>query len=155
EKETARAGEEKQRKKAEEAARQKEIARLEAVDAKNRAEEEERQAKLQASIAQAVNDLLLVDLLGQADIANQPLMVDGVVRERDPNLTVRELLDRAAREIEGKFAKQELTEAAIRTTIGKAYYALGEFPDAQKHLERAVQLRTAAKGEGHPDTLTS
>ena len=67
-------------------------------------------------------------------------------------MTVRELLDRAAREIEGKFAQQELTEAAIRLTIGDAYRALGEFPESQKHLLRSVQLRTAKLGPDHADT---
>ncbi len=147
EKEEARAAEVQQRRDAE---RQ----RQEAVEQTDRAEKAEREAKEQADIALAVNDFLQKDLLGQADVANQPLLVGGVV-ERNPNVTVRELLDRAAREIAGKFTDQPLTEASIRLTIGDAYLALGRYAEAQQHLERSVQLRTARLGADHPDTMTS
>jgi serine/threonine protein kinase/tetratricopeptide (TPR) repeat protein len=123
--------------------------------AKNRAEQAEREARDQAAIAQAVNDFVQNALLGQADIGNQPLLLGGQKVERNPKVTVRDLLDRAARSIEGRFTQQELTEAAIRMTIGRAYRALGEYPEARKHLERAVQLRTAQLGADHADTLTA
>ena len=63
------------------------------------------------------------DLLGLSDISRQT-----GIGERNRNITVRELLDRAALEIDAKFPGQELTEAAIRLTIGDAYMALGEYP---------------------------
>ena len=94
-------------------------------------------------------------LLEQADTGNQPRLIGGLPMARNPKVTVRELLDRAAREIEGKFANQELTEAAIRLTIGDAYLALGQYAEAEKHLERSVQLRTAKRGADHPDTFRS
>src|SRR5262249_5850193 len=72
---------------------------------RQRAEKAERRATVGAAIVRAVNDFLLRDLLGQADVGNQ-------VGVRDRNVTVRELLDRAARQIEGKFPGKELTEAA-------------------------------------------
>jgi serine/threonine protein kinase/tetratricopeptide (TPR) repeat protein len=121
--------------------------------AKNRAEQAEREAQDQAAIAQAVNDFVQNALLGQADIGNQPLLLGGPNEGRNPKVTVRELLDRAALGIEGKFPHQELTEAAIRMTIGNAYRALGQYPEAQKHLERALQLRTAQLGPEHAETL--
>ena len=49
--------------------------------------------------AAAVSAFLQNDLLGQADLANQSAEGAG----RDPDVTVRTLLDRAARTIEGKF----------------------------------------------------
>ena len=49
--------------------------------------------------AAAVSAFLQNDLLGQADLANQP----GAGPGRDPDVTVRTLLDRAASTIEGKF----------------------------------------------------
>ena len=76
--------------------------------------------------AAAVSAFLQNDLLGQADLANQA----GDGAGRDPDLTVRTLLDRAAQTIEGKFNEEPLTEAAIRLTIGKAYRALGQYPEA-------------------------
>jgi serine/threonine protein kinase len=114
---------------------------------------EKARADEEARIATAVNNFFQ-HLLGQADIGNQPLLA-GAATERNPNVTVRELLDRAARDIEGQFADQPLTEASIRLTMGGAYRALGRYAQAQQHLERAVQLRTAQLGADHPDTLTS
>jgi serine/threonine protein kinase/tetratricopeptide (TPR) repeat protein len=147
EKEAARAAEAQQRRDAE---RQ----RQEAVEQKERAVKAEKETKEQADIARAVNDFLQKDLLGQADIGNQPLLAGGAV-DRNPNMTVLELLDRAARDIEGKFADQPLTEASIRLTIGDANRALGRYAEAQLHLERSVQLRTTKLGADHPHTLNS
>jgi serine/threonine protein kinase len=101
--------------------------------------------------AAAVSEFLQNDLLGQADLANQP----GEGPGRDPDVKVRTLLDRSARTIEGKFPEQPLTEAAIRLTVGKAYRALGNYPEAQRQLERSVQLYEANLGADHPDTLAS
>jgi non-specific serine/threonine protein kinase/serine/threonine-protein kinase len=101
--------------------------------------------------AAAVNEFLLRDLLGQADLANQEAGIQG----RDPDVTVRTLLDRAAANIEGKFPHQPRTEASLRSTIGKTYQGLGRYGDAQPHLERAVQLYAATEGPNHPDTLGS
>ncbi len=114
-----------------------------AVDEKNRADDE-------AAIAKAVNEFLQKDLLGQADIGNQP---SGTERNKD--IKVRDLLDRAAQRIEGKFAGKELTEAAIRLTLGKAYLAIGEFPEAQTHIERSLRLRREKLGAEHRDSLES
>src|SRR5207302_6484110 len=73
---------------------------------------------------------------------------------RDPDIKVRTLLDRAAGGIAGKFHDQPLTEAELRLTLGRTYQALGHYAEAQPHLERSVQLRTAQLGADHPDTLT-
>jgi tetratricopeptide (TPR) repeat protein len=86
-----------------------------------------------------------------------PLPVRQAARDgdRNANVTVRELLDRAAREIEGKFAGHEATEAAIRVTLGEAYRALGDYAQAQKHLERSLALRRQKLGDNNPDTFES
>jgi tetratricopeptide (TPR) repeat protein len=131
-----------QKERAEEAEAQARTERDNAVTQKGRADEE-------AGIARTVNAFLLDDLLGQSDIANQP------GGERNPSITVRELLDRAAQRIEGKFPRQERTEAAIQFTLGNAYRALGEYRDAQKHLERSLALYRHKLGPDHPATLLS
>jgi serine/threonine protein kinase len=125
--------------------------RQQAVVQKERAEAAEAQAKEEAAIARVVNDFLRKDLLGQADIANQA----GGEGGRNPNLTVRELLDRTARSLDGKFQGQPLTEAAVRLALGNAYAALPRYAEALPHLERSVKLRTDLLGADHPDTLTS
>jgi serine/threonine protein kinase/tetratricopeptide (TPR) repeat protein len=120
--------------------------RIEVTRQKERAEQE-------AAIARAVNDFLHSALLGQADIGLQPFL--GEAFKRNPNITVAELLDRAAQAIEGKFRDQPLTEAAIRLTLGDTYRSLGRYAKALPHLERSICLRTAQLGANHPDTLTS
>jgi non-specific serine/threonine protein kinase/serine/threonine-protein kinase len=121
----------------------KEIARQEAVAQKQRADAE-------AAVATAVSTFLQRDLLGQADIANQ---ASGEERKKD--ITVRELLDRAARGIEGKFSGQETTEAAIRQTLGDAYSALARYSEAEKHLLRSLKLRKDKLSADSPDTLAT
>jgi len=108
-------------------------------------------AKRAERTAAAVSAFLQNDLLGQADLANQP----GEGSGRDPDVKVRTLLDRAAEAIEGKFPQQPLTEAAVRLTIGKAYRALGQYSDGQRQLERSVALYAKELGQDHPVTLDS
>jgi eukaryotic-like serine/threonine-protein kinase len=119
-----------------------------ASDRLTQVEAEKRRADEERSSAKAVDDFLQNDLLGQADIANQT-----TGNERDRNITVRELLDRAAQGLEAKFSGQERTEAAIRLTVGRAYRSVGALPAAQKQLELAVAIRQAKLGPRHPDTL--
>ena len=101
--------------------------------------------------ATAVDDFLQNDLLAQASASVQARPDI----KPDPDLTVRTALDRAAARIEGKFKGQPLVEAAIRQTIGTTYRDLGLFPEAQKQIERALELRRRGLGQDHPDTLTS
>jgi serine/threonine protein kinase/tetratricopeptide (TPR) repeat protein len=118
--------------------------------------ESERRANDQAAIAQAINDFFN-DLLGQADLANQPGGELGGLASaaRDPDIKVRTLLDRAATTIDGAFPEQPLTEAAIRLTIGDAYLALSDYAEAETQLRRSVALRVAKLGVDDPATLTS
>jgi non-specific serine/threonine protein kinase/serine/threonine-protein kinase len=108
-------------------------------------------ANKEAAIAQAVNDFLQNDLLAQASANNQ----SGPSAKPDPHLEVRTALDRAAARIEGKFVKQPEVEAAIRDTIGQTYADLGLHPEAEKQLERALDLRRRVLGPEHADTLKS
>jgi tetratricopeptide (TPR) repeat protein len=73
----------------------------------------------------------------------------------EPNLTVRTALDRAAARISGKFGDQPLIEASIRHTIGAAYSDLSLYPQAERELNRALQLRKRILGERNSDTLQS
>jgi tetratricopeptide (TPR) repeat protein/tRNA A-37 threonylcarbamoyl transferase component Bud32 len=128
----------------------KEEARRAEAEQYQQAVAEKQRADEEAAITRAVDDFVQKDLLGQADIGNQ-----AAGTARDSNITVRELLDRAAEGLEARFRGQERTEAAIRLTLGRAYRALGEFPEAQKHLDRSLVLRQEKLGPGHPDTLES
>jgi serine/threonine protein kinase/Tfp pilus assembly protein PilF len=108
-------------------------------------------ANSESAAAKAINDFLQNDLLAQAS-ANTQARPD---TKPDPDLKVRTALDRAAARIAGKFGKQPLVEASIRQTIGKTYMDLGLYPDAQKQLERALDLRHRILGYEHPDTLAT
>jgi tetratricopeptide (TPR) repeat protein len=50
---------------------------------------------------------------------------------------------------------QPLVEASLRQTIGSAYLDLGLYTEAQREIQRAIDLRRRALGEEHPDTLRS
>jgi len=102
-------------------------------------------ANREAAVAQAVDDFLQNDLLGQASAYKQS--------KPDPKITVRDVLDRAAQRIQGKFEKQPEVEAAIRGTIGQTYEDLGLYPEAQSQLERALDLQRRALGAKNPETL--
>jgi non-specific serine/threonine protein kinase/serine/threonine-protein kinase len=117
------------------------LARDRVVAEKNRADEE-------SAVNQEVLAFLKSDLLGQADVGNQP-----AAGGRNRNVTVRELLDRASQSIETRFRGQALPEASIRSTLGEAYLGLGEYSKARKHLERALTLLMARRGDHHRDTL--
>jgi eukaryotic-like serine/threonine-protein kinase len=116
-----------------------------------RATRAERVARDQADIAQAVNDFLQQDLLGQADDENQAML--GV--RPDPDVKVRTLLDRASEHIPIKFTGKPLVEAAIRRTVGNSYLALGDFLSAEKNLELALEIYRHELGDEHPDTLNT
>lgn len=105
----------------------------------------EKKAEQQSAIAQAVNDFLQKDMLGQASAYNQS--------KPDPNITVRTVLDRAAQNIGGKFTQQPEVEASIRNTIGAAYQDLGVYPQARAQFERALDIDRRVLGEKDPKTL--
>ena len=76
----------------------------------------QREAEKETAIAKAVNDFLQKDLLGQASAFNQS--------KPDPNITVRTVLDRAAKQVDKKLAGQPEVQTQILTTIGNAYESL-------------------------------
>ena len=70
------------------------------------------------------------------------------------------LLDRAVlapsvRAIDAQFADQPLVDASLRTTLAVVYHTLGRTEEALALYQRAYELRSAALGEDHRDTLTS
>lgn len=116
-----------------------------------RATRAEQTAIEESARAKAVNDFLENDVLAQASAERQA----NPDTKPDPDLKVRTALDRAAAGIQGKFEKQPIVEASIQQTIGNTYRDLGVFPEAQKHLERALDLRKRVQGERSADTLAS
>ncbi len=109
------------------------------------------EARHQAAIARAVTDFFNRDVLPSVAPSSQP--------GRGRDVTMREVLDTAARKIEtasrpgGEFAGAPRVEAAVRRAIGDTYFLLGEVPHAEQHLTRVHDLLRAALGPDHEDTL--
>jgi len=114
--------------------------RLQEVSAEKERADEER------AIAVAVNEFLQNELLGQAAPDQNA---------RAKQVTVEEVLGRAATQIAGKFGSQPRIEATLRKTIGDAYSALGNYPAAQVQLESALEIRRRILGDEHSDTVSS
>ena len=106
-------------------------------------------ADAEAAIAKAVNQFLQDDLLSQAN----PEAQDGADSKPDPDVKARTLLNRAAAQVGKRFPQQPLVESAIRHTIGKAFYGLGLYPQAEQHFRRAYELSAAHRGGDDPETL--
>ena len=122
-----------------------------AVRERNQALAEKRRADDEAATAKAVSDFLNIDLLGQANLNNQA----GPNTKPDPDLTVRQAMDRATASVARKFEHRPLVEAAIRQIIGNSYLDMGLYPKALEQMERTVEIRRVALGDEHPDTLQS
>jgi tetratricopeptide (TPR) repeat protein len=122
-----------------------------AEDARNQALDASRRADVEAATATAVRQFLGDDLLAQASSTTQA----GARVSPDPDLKVRDALDRAAARIGTRFTSQPLVEAAIRQTIGMTYLQMGLHREAAPQLEQALALRTRTLGPRHVDTLTS
>ena len=105
-----------------------------------RAGRERLEAQRQARIAQAVNDFLNNDLLASVDPTRTP----------DRDVTVRTVLETAAKKIDGGFAGEPLVAAAVRRTIGRTFSGIGVLDEAEKHLKAAYDLYAA---EGGPESL--
>jgi hypothetical protein len=120
---------------------EKEKALAEADTAKKRANEE-------AAIARAVTEFLQHNLLWQTDTRHQ--FVDPSRLNRKPNITVRELLDRAASTVGEKFKDQPLVEAAIRFTVADTYVGMNLWELALPHAREAVKIRQEKWADAEP-----
>ena len=126
-------------------------AETQAVRDRNRAVAEKERADTESATAKAINDFLQHDLLAQASASVQARPDT----KPDPDLKVRTALDRAAQQITGRFDREPLVEASIRQTIGGTYRDLGLFPEAQRQMDRALELRQRVLGGDHQETLNT
>ena len=128
---------------------------------KTRALAGEKKAEEEKQIAQSVQDFLQNKLLGQADSRTQAdALLRGGGRSADvkENPTIRELLDRAAKElaperIDANFPNQPLVQAEILKTVGNTYDGVGEYERSIDFLQRAMALYQQHLGPEHADTL--
>jgi tetratricopeptide (TPR) repeat protein len=88
---------------------------------------------------------LLEDILEQADPDNP----------RGADVTVREVIDDAARAVERELTDEPEVEAAIRHRLGKTYFNLGLLTPAGDHLRLALEKRKSLFGDDALETAES
>jgi serine/threonine protein kinase len=110
---------------------------------RNRAEDAERTARTEADKAAAINDFLIRDLLTQADPARNAVA---------DQVTLLEVLDRAAEKVGARFGDRPLVEAALRTTIGETYVSLGAWEKSRQQYVAALTIYERESGPGAAET---
>jgi serine/threonine-protein kinase len=138
-----------------------------------------RRHRMAVSLATAVVLAVVAGLIGtllQARTAR--LQRDAAIRERDRanrvtdfmistfkvpdpaqsnanNLTAREILDNASKQIDVEMAKDPEEQARMMSVMGEVYDSLGLFSQAQTLFARALDLQRRVLGPNDPQTLTS
>jgi len=103
----------------------------EARTSEQKSKEESDKAKREAAIAKAVNEFINRDLLGGPDLGYSGY----------PDLKVHEVLDQVAAGIAGRFDDRPLVEAGIRSTLGRAYLALGAYDLTELQCRKCLDLQ--------------
>ncbi|UCE58992.1 MAG: serine/threonine protein kinase [Phycisphaerales bacterium] len=111
---------------------------------RDEAEAQRAEAQRQTAMAKAVDNFLNKDLLAAAN----PM-------EMGRDVTVREVLDKAAATVDDRFSDQPLVEAAVHKTLGTTYVSLGEYSLAESQVIKALEHHRMELGEDHPETLDS
>lgn len=101
-------------------------------------------AEEQRTRAEEVNRFINNDLLGAADPS-------GPGAERDP--TVKQLLQRAAGRLDRRFDDDPLTKATLELTLGRAYFGLSDYGNAEAFQKRAVAQLDSAVGTADMESV--
>lgn len=72
-----------------------------------------------------------------------------------PDASVRSVLDAASADIENELRDQPLLQAAICSSVGRTYLALGLLNEARAHIESAHAVRQSLLPAGHHDLAES
>ncbi|MEZ6234683.1 MAG: serine/threonine-protein kinase [Phycisphaerales bacterium] len=137
-----------ERRQAETARKQTENALAEATTQRDAAEAAMHEAEIRRRIALAVNTFVNEDLLASVD----PEQMGIDVRMRD-------VLDTASRRLDqvsatgGPLDDQPEVRGELHRTLGLTYKGLGERDAAERHLRRAVDLRTQTRGPRSPESI--
>ncbi len=88
-----------------------------------------------------------------AKFARDFLAESDVMIERGADYTVREALDEAVRAFDSEQFPDPVVEAELRDLAGETYRGLSLFSAAEPQLRRAADLRRAALGPSHAETI--
>jgi serine/threonine protein kinase/tetratricopeptide (TPR) repeat protein len=115
-----------------------EKARVEAQSQRNAAQHnaeeaqaENRRATKEAATKEALNKFLVDDILAEAAPERNA---------RAKNVSVEEVLKKAAVKINSAFKEQPEVEASVRFTIGETFLKLGLWKEAEPHLQAAIRI---------------
>jgi tetratricopeptide (TPR) repeat protein len=125
-------------------------ARKDAVAAQKREGDERKEAVAQANLAKGVREFLQFDVLLLAEPAEQH---QAEALPYDAEVKLRDVVLRAAKAIDGKFADQPRVEAEIRYTLAYTLAGMGRADLAVAQYQRARDLLVQELGRNHPETL--
>jgi tetratricopeptide (TPR) repeat protein len=108
-------------------------------------------ARAEADKATAINRFLVDDLLVQADPEKADLEKDSPTEQ----VTLRQVVDRAAEKVGTRFRGRPLLEAALRITLGDTYHGLGAWTDSRNQAAAALAIYEREKGPGAAETLNA
>ncbi len=90
-----------------------------------------------------------------ADFMARMFAVSDPSEARGNSVTAREILDKAATDIDSILVSDPVLQARLLTVMGSTYESLGLYPRAESLLARSLQIRRQILGPDHPDTLTT
>ena len=90
-----------------------------------------------------------------ADFMSSMFRIADPSEARGNTVTAREILDKAAKDVETGLAKDPLLQAQMMDLFGNVYTSLGLYASAQPLLERSVQIWTRTAGADTPPELTA
>lgn len=111
------------------------------LQAKRIARERDR-ANLESETSRQVSDFM-TGIFSFADPANS----------KGAKTTVREVLDRSAKEISTGLANQPRLQVRLMYAMADAYAGLGLYPETERLAKEAVEIGKKAAGSDHPQTL--
>ncbi|GAB5406746.1 MAG: hypothetical protein Aurels2KO_49770 [Aureliella sp.] len=110
-----------------------------AIDAQKAESDALDKAENERATAQAISDFLRLDLLGQAS----PLAGAG------QDLTLREVLDKAASDMGDRFDDSPRIKGELLATIASVYDDLGEYATARPYWDESHQLLSSLDDDGY------
>jgi len=117
---------------------QKDNARLAEAEERKKAVDAERLARTEADKARAINEFLTKDLLTQAEPANNAA---------EDKVTLREVLDRAASKVGGRFTNQPEVGIELRKVIARTYHGLAAWAAAEAQWRAVLEAERNAERE--------
>lgn len=133
----------------EQRAEQEKLQRQRAERAELEARHQANEAKKTSAVASALVQFLRKDLLGQAGSITQL----GSQQRPNPQLTVREALDRAYARLGDRFKQEPDVEAAILSTMGASYRQLGQYEKAASLFQQSLKLRNNETDQDREEVL--